>query len=78
MSLYFFRLSHDKYAGVTECSFDLIDRKAAWEEITKVSSNLVAGICRNLKPQSNWRMELLDETGKPRFRISLVAEVLDN
>lgn len=78
MSLYFFRLSHDKYAGVAECPFELIDRDAAWAEITKVSSNLVAGICRNLKPQSHWRMELLDETGKPKFRISLVAETFDS
>jgi len=78
MTVYFFRLSHDRYAGVAECPFELVDRDAAWDEITKASSNLVAGICRNLKPQSNWRMELLDETGKPRFRICLTAEALDN
>lgn len=78
MSLYFFRLSHDKYAGVAECPFEALDRDAAWAEITRTSSNLVAGICRNLKPQSDWRMELLDESGKPRFRIRLVAEELDN
>lgn len=78
MSLYFFRLSNDRYAGVAEYPFDLIDREAAWEEITKASSNLVAGICRSLKPQSEWRIELLDETGKPRFRISLVAEAMDD
>lgn len=78
MSLFFFRLSNDRFAGVAECPFDAIDRDAAWNEITRTSSNLVAGICRNLKPQSDWRMELLDETGKPRFRIRLVAEVFDD
>ena len=46
--------------------------------MTKASSNLVAGICRRLKPESDWRMELLDETGKPKFRIRLVAEALDH
>ncbi len=78
MSLYFFRLSNDKFAGVAEMPFDSLDRDAAWSEITEASSNLVAGICRNLKPQSDWRMELLDEKGKPRFRIRLVAEVFDD
>lgn len=78
MSLYFFRLSNDRFAGVAECPFGELDRDAAWREITEASSKLVAGICRNLKPQSDWRMELQDETGKPRFRIRLVAEVFDD
>lgn len=78
MSLYFFRVSHDRFSGVAECPFDALDRDAAWDEMTKASSDLVAGICRNLKPQSDWRMELLDESGKPRFRISLVAEAMDH
>ena len=77
MSLYFFRVSNGNLAGVSDCAFDLIDRKAAWEQMTATSSNLVAGICRNLKPQSDWRMELLDDSGKPRLRIRLVAETLD-
>lgn len=77
MSLYFFRLSHDKISGVADCPFEALDREAAWAEMTKVSSDLVAGICRKLKPESDWRMELLDESGKPRFRIRLVAEALD-
>ena len=78
MSLYLFRLSHDRISGVADCPFEALDRDAAWEEMTKVSSDLVAGICRKLKPESDWRMELLDESGKPRFRIRLVAETLDH
>lgn len=77
MSTFFFRLSEGHFAGVAERPFELIDQNAAWEEMARTSSNLVAGICRNLKPQSDWRMELLDDTGKPRFRIRLVAEKLD-
>jgi len=77
VSLHFFRLSHGKLAGVAECAFDSLDRDAAWSEMTRISSGLVAGICRNLQQQSDWRMELLDETGKPRLRIRLVAETLD-
>ena len=78
MSHYFFRLSHDRFSGVADCPIEALDHDAAWAEITKASSNLVAGICRKLKPQSDWRMELLDELGKPRFRIRLVAEELDH
>ncbi len=78
MSTYFFRLSNDKFAGVAEMPFDSLDRDAAWREMTEASSNLIAGICRNLKPHSDWRMELQDETGKPRFRIHLTAEVFDD
>ena len=77
VSLYFFRISHGKHAGVAECAFDLLDRDAAWKEMTRLSSDLVTGICRNLKQRSDWRMELLDELGKPRLRIRLVAETLD-
>ena len=77
MSLYFFRIGHGNLAGVSDTAFDLLDRDAAWEQMTTTSSNLVAGICRNLKPQSDWRMELLDDSGKPRLRIRLVAETLD-
>lgn len=78
MSQFFFRLSHDRYVGVAEFPFDLVDREAAWGEITRASSELVAGICRTLKPDTDWRMELLDESGNPRFRIRLIAEALDN
>ena len=66
MSLYFFRIGHGNLAGVSDTAFDLLDRDAAWEQMTTTSSNLVAGICRNLKPQSDWRMELLDDSGKPQ------------
>jgi hypothetical protein len=45
--------------------------------MTKVCSDLVGGISRNLKQNTEWQMELLDESKKPIFRIRLVAETLD-
>ena len=77
MSRYSFRISNGKFAGVSECAYDFVDRDAAWAEMTKVCSNLTAGLCRGLKPKSDWQMELLDESRKPMFRIRLVAEALD-
>jgi hypothetical protein len=77
VSLYFFRISSDKYSGVAQCPYDLLDHDAAWKQMTKASSDVISGICRNLKPETDWRLELVDEAGKPRMRIRLVAETLE-
>ena len=76
MSQYFFRISHGKFAGVSESSFDLADRDNAWEEMTKVCGSMVGSLCHNLKPKSDWQMDLLDASRKPVYRIRLVAEKL--
>jgi hypothetical protein len=38
---------------------------------------MAAGISRKLKQNSEWHMELLDESKRPIFRIRIVAESLD-
>jgi hypothetical protein len=73
MPLYFFRISHGKFSGVSG-GIDLPDQDAAWLEMTKVGGGLVGGISRNLKQNAEWNMELLDESEKPLFEIRLVAE----
>lgn len=57
--------------------FDLADCDAAWDEMTKVCGDLIGGIARNLKQDTEWQLELLDEAKKPVFRIRLVAETLE-
>lgn len=74
MSLYFFRISHGRYSGASDLGSEFESREAAWAEMTKVCANLVGGISRSLKQGAEWRMELLDESKKPVFRIRLVAE----
>jgi len=74
MSLYFFRISHGRYAGASDQPYEFENRDAAWSEMTAVCSNLVGGISRCLKQNAEWQMELLDEAKKPVFRIRLVAE----
>ena len=76
MSLYFFRISHGRYAGASDQGTEFESREAAWSEMTKVSGNLLGSISRGLKQNAQWQMELLDETRKPVFRISLVAETV--
>jgi hypothetical protein len=74
MSLYFFRISHGRYSGASDQGTEFESREDAWDEMTKVCANLLGGISRSLKQNAEWRMELLDETKKPVFRVRLVAE----
>jgi len=76
MPQYYFRISHGKFAGISASCFDLADRDNAWAEMTKVCGDLVGSLCQNLKPKSDWQMDLLDASHKPVFRIRLVAERL--
>jgi hypothetical protein len=77
MSFYFIRVGHDNFCGVSDDGFDFADRDAAWAEMTQVCGDLVGSISRSLKQNAEWRMELLDESKKPLFRIRLVAETLN-
>jgi hypothetical protein len=74
MPLYFFRISQGRYSGASDQGSEFESREAAWAEMTKVCSNLLGGISRSLKPNAEWRMEMLDEAKQPVFRIRLVAE----
>lgn len=76
MPLYSFRISQGPCSGVSDLPRAFDDREAAWSEMTAICTNLVAGISRNLQPNAEWRMELLDETKQPVFRIRLVGETL--
>jgi hypothetical protein len=75
MSLYCFRIKNGPYCGASN-NFEVADRDAAWAEMTKVCGDLVGGIARHLTQDAEWQMELLDQSGKPVFRIRLVAEAL--
>jgi hypothetical protein len=77
MPLYFFRIRNGEYSGASEQGIELPDRVAAWKELTSVCGDMVGGISRKLKENSEWQMELLDESKKPVFRIRLVGEPLD-
>ncbi|SHG87857.1 DUF6894 family protein [Bradyrhizobium erythrophlei] len=78
MPLFYFRICNGDYSGTSGEGFDLADRDAAWTEMSRVCGDLVAGIVRKLKQQSEWRMELLDASRKPVFRIRVLAETLDH
>ena len=76
MSLYFFRISTGGYSGTADQPYEFRDRAAAWSEMTEVCAGLLVGIARGLRPDAEWRMELLDENKQPVFRISVVGEAV--
>jgi len=75
MPLYSFRIGNPEHSGTSEAC-ELVSRDEAWKELTKVCGDLIGEGCRNLKQNSEWSMELLDEADTPLFRIRLVAETL--
>jgi hypothetical protein len=77
MPLYFFNIRDGPHAGICNEGAEFSDRNAAWKEMTGVCADMVAGVSRKLAQNSEWQMELLDESRRPVFRIRLVAETLD-
>jgi len=77
MPLYFFRIRNGRYSGASEFGTECADRNAAWKALTNTCADMAAGISRKLKQNSEWHMELLDESKRPIFRIRIVAESLD-
>ncbi len=77
MPLYYFSIPNGPFAEACGDGFDLADGDAAWAEMINVCSDLIGGISRKLKQNAEWRMELLDESKRPVFRIRIVAETLN-
>lgn len=77
MPLYFFRIRNGQFSGASDVGTECADRDAAWKELTSVCADLASGISRKLQKDSEWQMELLNESKQPVFRIRIVAESLD-
>jgi hypothetical protein len=77
MPIYFLHVSKGGSDGETVSGFELPGRIAAWDETASVCSDLIGSVCRKLKPNDKWQMELLDEAKRPVFRIRLAAEALE-
>jgi hypothetical protein len=75
MPLFSFRTENGE-RSVASDACEMAGRDEAWRELTRVCGDLIGEGCRNLKPNSQWSMELLDAAEKPLFRIRMVAEKL--
>jgi hypothetical protein len=58
MPLFSFPTENGERSSASE-RFDFASRDEAWLGLTKVCGDLVSEGCRNLKPNSEWSMELL-------------------
>lgn len=76
MPIFFFRITSAGIASSPEQGSHLLSRKAAWTELTEVCGDLVRDACRSLEPNSVWGIELLDESNKPIYRVSVFGEAV--
>lgn len=74
MPFFSFRVQCPAQSGGSD-PFEIAGHEA-WGELTKVCADLVGAASRSLDQNSEWKMELLDESQKPLFRIRLVAETI--
>jgi hypothetical protein len=77
MSRYFFRIKNGRYSGCSDSGTECADRTAAWKELTSACGDMAGMISRKLAQNSEWQMELLDESRRPVFRIRIMGETLD-
>lgn len=77
MPIFFFRVRHREDACVSDGA-EFADHHAAWKEMTGVCGDMIADISRRLSENTEWQMELLDESRTPVFRIRLVAQTLQD
>jgi hypothetical protein len=79
MPLYSFHISNGAFSDAADggFGFELADGTAAWAEMTGVCADLLGSVSLGLKQDSEWSLELRDETKKPLFRMRLVAESLE-
>ena len=76
MPNYYFRISSGEFSGGSDLPTVLSGLEAAWEEITRISADLLPSVSRKMKPDAEWQMELLDEAKKPLYRIRLLTETI--
>jgi bifunctional ADP-heptose synthase (sugar kinase/adenylyltransferase) len=77
VSGFYLRIPDGRFGGLANHAMNLTDRDAAWDEMTLVCKDLVGSIVREIAQNTEWQMELLDESETPIYRIRVVAETLD-
>jgi hypothetical protein len=73
---YRFRTFDGNQSATSDAPICFTGPDVAWVEMVKVCADLVGSVALNLKENSDWHLELLDDADKPCFRINLRAESL--
>jgi hypothetical protein len=75
LPLYSFSFMQGKYSK-SVLTADLSDTNAVHKKAVAVFVGLIRDIAGELETHPAWQMEVLDETGKPVFRLKLLGESL--
>jgi hypothetical protein len=75
--IYYLRIPNGRHRGVSDTSFQVPNNDCAWVDMTKVCGDMAGDVLLRFEQNTEWRMELLDASMEPLFRIRIVAETLD-
>ena len=78
MPRFIFQVQQDKLPEIPAIEDTLCDSYAAQKAALGMCADLAKDIVNGLSGDSEWRLDVLDESGKPVFRLRLLAESLDN
>jgi hypothetical protein len=73
MPRYFFHIHHERTERDHEGE-ELPDKHAAWREATVTAGQILQGLDGRLKPDREWRMEIMDEFENRLFVLHIHAE----
>jgi hypothetical protein len=76
MPRFIFQVQQDKSPEIPAIEDVLCDGYAARKAALNMCADLAKDIVNGLTEDSEWRLNVLDETGKPIFRLRLLAEEL--
>ena len=77
MPRFIFQVQQGKFSEISAIEDILCDSYAARKAALGICADLAKDIVNRLRDDSEWRLDVLDETGKPVFRLRLLAESLD-
>jgi hypothetical protein len=77
MPRFLFQVQQARSPGIPAIEDVLSDSFAARKVALGICADLAKDIVAGLTENSEWRLDVLDESGKPVFRLRLVAESLE-
>jgi hypothetical protein len=77
MPRFLFQVQQARFPGIPVMEDVLSDSFAARKAALGMCADLAKDIVAGLTEDAEWRLDVLDESGKPVFRLRLVAESLE-
>ena len=74
MPLYHFKFMRNGEASPRTDGLELADPATAWEEATTAFGEMIRSVDGDLKPGSDWHMDVTDAAGNMVYRLRFVTE----